>query len=117
MKDSYNLDYHNLNDLLEACAERQISLSRRGDKLHIEAPQGAMTPEIRAALVAAKPEVMAYLLSEPEQPAPVDLWRIPLADYDDFLAEHRLRAVGSTSAGPNGEPTVYLVDAEKESAA
>lgn len=51
-------------DLLESLTTRGIRVSRRGGDLHIDAPRGALTPELREELVAKKPELLALLSHE-----------------------------------------------------
>jgi sulfur transfer complex TusBCD TusB component (DsrH family) len=50
-----------LRDLLTETRNAGIQLEARGDRLHVEAPAGAVTPELRAALVAHKPDLLAVL--------------------------------------------------------
>lgn len=53
-----------------------VILEARGDRLHIDAPVGVVTSEIRDSLVRHKPELLAILaadLAEYENWAPVDM--------------------------------------------
>ena len=47
-----------LNDLNRAGATVEI----RGDKLHIAAPRGTVTPALRQALTTHKPELLAVMM-------------------------------------------------------
>lgn len=47
--------------LIRALSARGVRLSRNGEKLSIVAPRGTLTPEIRQALVEAKPAILAAL--------------------------------------------------------
>jgi hypothetical protein len=50
---------------LQSCLDRLgVKLSARGDRLHFQAPAGALTPEIKAALVLHKPALLARLEKE-----------------------------------------------------
>lgn len=46
-------------ELVRQCHVRGIQLQVDGDRLRIEAPVGSFTPELREALVAHKPELLA----------------------------------------------------------
>lgn len=45
--------------LIRHCQEVGITLQARGDRLHVEAPAGTLTPELREAIVTRKAEVLA----------------------------------------------------------
>ena len=47
--------------LLTTCRQAGIILAAAGDNLDVDAPKGAITQEIRAALLAQKPELLAVL--------------------------------------------------------
>jgi hypothetical protein len=49
---------------------RGVKLSARGDRLHWQAPAGAMTAEIVAALQAEKPRLLATLARADDRPRP-----------------------------------------------
>src|SRR5207253_6081793 len=51
--------------LLSACAGRGIVLFVDGGRLRFRAPAGAMTPELRAAVVAHKAALLAHLAAHP----------------------------------------------------
>jgi hypothetical protein len=48
-------------EVLAVTETAKIRLEPRGALLHVEAPAGTMTPELRAALVAHKPLLLAVL--------------------------------------------------------
>jgi hypothetical protein len=55
---------------LQECLDRLgIRLSARGDKLHVDAPAGVVTAEVKAALASHKAALLR-LLAEGESPAP-----------------------------------------------
>lgn len=47
--------------LLTTCRQAGITLAAAGDNLDVDAPKGSITPEIRAALLAQKWELLAVL--------------------------------------------------------
>lgn len=56
--------------LLEELASAGVSLSRRGDRLHVEANAGTLLPAMRARLTAAKSDLLALLPVSPLPPLP-----------------------------------------------
>ena len=50
-----------LAELLTVVRTADIRLEARGDRLLFDAPRGALTPELRAALVEQKPALLAFL--------------------------------------------------------
>jgi hypothetical protein len=91
--------------LIRDLAARGIHLSRNGDKLHVEAPVGTLTPEVRTVLVEAKPVILAKLsdartlarllaLAIVEGVDPALVRALPAADVDDcaILSDDTLRA-------------------------
>lgn len=56
----------NALDLLSIARSAGITLEARGDRLHVEAPRGTMTPELRDALVLHKLELLARLAPVPD---------------------------------------------------
>jgi hypothetical protein len=48
-----------------------VVLEARGDRLHVDAPVGLITPEIHASLIRHKPELLA-LLQRPAEPTPAE---------------------------------------------
>ncbi len=49
------------HELLATCRQAGIVLRARGDALEVDAPRGVLTPELRAALVHHKPDLLAAL--------------------------------------------------------
>ena len=49
----------NAIDLIRQCRDAGIRLQARGDRLHVEAPPGSITPELRQALSDHKPALLA----------------------------------------------------------
>lgn len=56
--------------LLAELMQSGIKLEPRGDLLHVEAPRGAVTPELRQKIAAHKAELMAALKAAPVGLAP-----------------------------------------------
>ena len=54
------------HELLTAAQTAGITLEARGDRLHIEAPRGSLTPELRDTLAERKAELLA-LLAPPQR--------------------------------------------------
>jgi hypothetical protein len=50
-----------LAELLTVVRAADIRLEARGDRLVFDAPHGALTPELRAALAEQKPALLAWL--------------------------------------------------------
>jgi amino acid adenylation domain-containing protein/non-ribosomal peptide synthase protein (TIGR01720 family) len=50
-----------LLEILETASRLGIHLWAEGDKLRVRAPQGSLTPELRAALERNKPQLVSYL--------------------------------------------------------
>lgn len=50
-----------VDDLLDALRRRRVRLAADGDRLHVEAPSGALTPDLKAALTAHKAELLNTL--------------------------------------------------------
>lgn len=65
----------NAVDLLAEVSRAGIHLTRRGDKLHVSAPRGTVTPALRERLTQAKPELLR-LLPDPNA-RPVLHFRLP----------------------------------------
>jgi len=60
----------NANLLLDKLKRRGIALAANGDRLTIEAPKGALTDELRQALMDHKPELLGLLSGEPRPTRP-----------------------------------------------
>lgn len=110
-----------LTTLLPALEARKITFAVEGDRLKIDAPAGALTPELRAAIAEHKPELLRT--ERVESPTEGVRWlvhhRIPLDDLSDYLARNNLRVVGGT-ARPDGKafrPLLFLTENAAEDAA
>jgi hypothetical protein len=122
-----------LDALLADLAARDILIEAHGDRLKIDAPVGAVTPDLRAALTEHKLAILARLAgsAEPAAELPPEIVRIPLGwgpwapehggdDLHDWLVAHGLHVVGGTSHfGGTFRPMLYLADgtAAREDAA
>ena len=99
------------DNLLNECEARQIGLAARGERLHVEAPAGAITDDLRAALAEHKAAIMD-LLSRPRWRSDPDAepLRIPLTvdqPPSEWLAERGLRIVDGDHNG-----TLYVAGQE-----
>ena len=56
----------NAVSLIGQCRAAGIRLQARGDRLHVEAPAGSVTPELRQALAANKADVLALVEATPD---------------------------------------------------
>lgn len=102
-----------LDALLAELDARGVILAAHGDKLRIDAPRGALTPDLRARLAASKQALLAYLAPEPA--APPEIVRIPLDGLTEYLAEHDLRVVGGTPHfGRPFRPMLFLAETTEE---
>jgi hypothetical protein len=54
----------NASALLEDLRRRDVTLEAEGDRLHVDAPAGAITDELRAALVENKGRLLELLARE-----------------------------------------------------
>lgn len=100
-----------LDDLLADLTARGVLLTVDGDKLKVDAPAGALTPVLRAALSERKAELLAYL-NRASAPAAPEVIRVPLSlecSPSEWLAARGLSIVGGTPAGPRG-PLLYLAE-------
>ncbi len=50
-----------VSEILTTTAQRGVVLEAQGERLHVEAPVGALTPELRAALAQRKDELLVLL--------------------------------------------------------
>jgi hypothetical protein len=106
-----------LAELLAELDARRLRIEVVDGRMQVDAPVGALSAGLRAALLARDANASAPMPpSAPTAPlsATPSTMRIPLDDlvYGDFLAQHKLRIVGGT-AYPDGRtyrPTVYLGD-------
>lgn len=75
-------------DVLGLCDRAGIRLFVAGGWLRFDAPQGAMTPGLRAALAAHRDELIAYLVESPPAPEPLPAVEPePTAEPDPLPAE------------------------------
>ena len=63
--------------LLERLRSLDIRLTLDGDRLGVNAPKGALTPELRDELGRRKDEVKAFLAAQPRRDAPPPLIPVP----------------------------------------
>jgi hypothetical protein len=100
--------------LLSRLAALDVALTAQGDRLRVEAPVGALTAELRAALTEHKRALLDLLSRSPRSPGerhdpdpqPV---RIPLNLYEppsEWLAKRGLRIVG----GDPATGTLFVAD-------
>jgi TubC N-terminal docking domain len=54
----------NASALLEDLRHRDVTLDAEGDRLHVDAPAGVITDELRAALVENKGRLLEFLVRE-----------------------------------------------------
>jgi hypothetical protein len=57
-----------IRDLLDRVHAAGVDLYRRGDAVRYRCPPGALTPELRAEIVARRVEILAYLAAPPWVP-------------------------------------------------
>lgn len=62
----------NATELLIELEARGVLIEAAGDRLRVDAPKGAVTPELREALAACKTEVLAILTTSEDEIA----WRV-----------------------------------------
>jgi len=100
-----------LTAFLDHLCDLDVVVAVDGDRLKIDAPQGAMTPDLRAALAERKATILDYL-SRPRWRVDQDAepLRIPLSldkPPSEYLAERGLRIVGGDQNG-----RLYVADQE-----
>lgn len=104
--------YRKLTDLLDDCLDRQITVEAQGDRLKIEGPKGALTPDLRGALTERKAEIINFLSRPRWYIDPTwQAHRIPLSldkPPSEWLAECGLRIVG----GDPATGALYVADME-----
>jgi hypothetical protein len=79
-----------IESLMQTCAELGIKLALKGDysdRLQVDAPKGALTPELREALTSQKPAVIAFLKEQESRQA-----QGPTFDHDPEVTETRAPA-------------------------
>ena len=100
-------------ELLNELTERGVILEPRGERLHVEAPRGVLTPEFRQALIEHKPEILAML--RPCCPTCGERLRITETDrytYQECPTEpvHLFRLENKRPSKPMGYFTDYEPD-------
>jgi len=73
--------------LIRQCRDAGIRLQARGDRLHVEAPAGSITPELRQALVDHKADMLALHAIRARLLALAGTMGIPRAVVDELPAE------------------------------
>jgi DNA polymerase len=84
-------------DLLSEMSVRGVLLSLAGDKLRVDAPLGAVTPELRAQLAVAKPDLLLELRARANAVIPIDFETRSLAKLAK-VGGRRYARHGSTEA-------------------
>jgi amino acid adenylation domain-containing protein/non-ribosomal peptide synthase protein (TIGR01720 family) len=74
-------------ELLSRLRALDITVALHGERLRVNAPEGALTDELRSALVACKAEVVALLRAPSAADAPID--RAPSGDRPLSFAQQR----------------------------
>ncbi|MFN8474901.1 MAG: hypothetical protein U0822_22125 [Anaerolineae bacterium] len=81
-------------ELLDELHTRGVVLERNGERLHVDAPTGAVTAPLREAMAEHKEELLAYIDladydTRPDLASDSLLWRrlLQMAASDDHLAE------------------------------
>ena len=69
--------------LLCELSARGILLSFIGERLRVDAPRGAVTPELRAKLVVAKPDLLSELRTRANDPIFIDFETRSLAKLEN----------------------------------
>ena len=82
----------NAVSLIGQCRAAGIRLQARGDRLHVEAPAGSVTPELRQALAANKADVLALVEAKPEalKAQRTRLLALAAAEWIDAAHVHRM---------------------------
>jgi len=70
--------------LIRQCRTAGIQLQARGDRLHVEAPTGSLTPELRQALADHKAELLALHATRKRLVGIAACLGIPRAVVDDL---------------------------------
>ena len=70
-------------DILTATAQLGVVLDALGKTLHVEAPVGVLTPELRVALAQRKDELLVLLAPSEEYVTLVGGLTLPLPAYTD----------------------------------
>lgn len=102
-----------LDDLLTELSARGIVIAANGDRLRVDAPAGALTPDLRATLLERRDELLAHLVGRQELAAGrPSILRIPLelgSCPSEWLAARGLKIIGGTPYfGGALRPMLYL---------
>ena len=93
--------------LIRDLSARGVRLSRNADRLHVEAPAGTLTPELRKTLAEAKPAILAMLTSGPTRER-----LLALADAEtidpDLIRKVPAEDVGNCAGLPDQTLRAYL---------
>lgn len=107
-------------ELLDLLAARGVRLTATGDRLHIDAAKGVLTPELRATLAERKAALLEVLRGPDDpspQPAAEPPWvgqRIAIEDLPAFKERWGLRVVRMT--WPEGSPSLVAECSPKDGA-
>lgn len=98
--------------LIRQCKAIGIQLQARGDRLHVEAPAGSLTPELRQALADHKAELLALHATRKRLVGIAAGLGIPRAMVDDLPLDE-LQATAAQAAlaevhkDRNGDPLAH----------
>lgn len=98
--------------LIRQCKATGIQLQARGDRLHVEAPAGSLTPELRQALADHKAELMGLHATRKRLVGIAASLGIPRAVVDDLPLEELFataKQVAQTDGHKdrNGDPLAH----------
>ncbi len=97
----------NASALLAELTRSGIRLEPRGDMLHVEAPTGADTPELRRTLTQHKTELLAMLKREP-RPLPAGV-ACAYTRLGRTLAAHPDIRTAVEVVGPDADPVLMAI--------
>ena len=103
----------NEQGLLDELIRLGVHLSAVGDRLHVKAPKGVMTPDLRDALAREKKDLIALIEAKTTSEARLLAWAGELAQADVVLSapieylEGRLRPI--TTDHPAALARQYLI--------
>lgn len=98
--------------LIHQCKQAGIQLQARGDRLHVEAPAGTLTPELRQALAHHKAELLALHATRNRLFVIATSLGIPRAIVDELPLEELQATAEQVAANEahmdgNGSPLAY----------
>ena len=97
--------------LLDELQARGAVLTVNGDRIQVEAPRAAITPELRAALVEHKPDILRLLRSPPQRAVPTDQPRFRFTDGPMAMTKNPV--ICGISAWNPGNPEVSRFPAKQ----